>query len=230
MADPPLIACSGLTRTYRLARNQVVQVLRSVDLIVQRGEFVALMGPSGSGKSTLMHCLGLLDRLDGGSYHLEGTEVAGLSDAALARLRGQRIGFVFQAFNLVPQASILANVELPLSYLGVPRRECHRRARAALERIGLGHRLHHRPVELSGGEQQRAAIARALVTEPAALMADEPTGNLDSATGAQVMGQLAELHRAGLSIIMVTHDPGIAAQAQRIVRLKDGRIIGEGAA
>jgi putative ABC transport system ATP-binding protein len=223
-ADPPLIACTGLERAYRLGRERRVPVLCGVDLAVARGEFIALMGPSGSGKSTLMHCLGLLDRPDGGSYRLEGAEVAGLADDARSRLRGRRIGFVFQAFNLIPQASILMNVELPLAYQGVARRERRRRAIAGLERLGLGHRLDHRPVQLSGGEQQRVAIARALIADPAVLMADEPTGNLDSRTGEQVMELLHGLHQGGLTIVMVTHDPGIAAQAQRIVRLRDGRI------
>jgi putative ABC transport system ATP-binding protein len=219
-----LIACRGLVRTYTLARGHEVPVLRGVDLDVGRGEFVALMGPSGSGKSTLMHLLGLLDHPDGGSYHLEGAEVSGLDDAARSRLRGRRIGFVFQSFNLITQSTIDANVELPLAYLGIPRHERHRRAAATLERLGLGHRLRHRPLELSGGEQQRVAIARALVAEPAVLFADEPTGNLDSRTGAQVMDLLADLHRDGLTLVIVTHDPGIAARTERTVHLKDGRI------
>jgi putative ABC transport system ATP-binding protein len=223
---PPLIAISALKRAYVLAKDHRVDVLHGIDLTVERGDFMALMGPSGSGKSTLMHIVGFLDRPDGGSYRFEGTDVTGLDDAALSRLRGSRVGFVFQSFNLIPQLSIVENTSLPLSYLGVPGRERGARARAALERMGLGHRLRHRPNQLSGGEMQRVAIARALVTEPAMLLADEPTGNLDTATGASIMALFAELHAKGLTIIMVTHDEGVAARARRVLRMRDGAIVG----
>ena len=222
----PLLALRSITRTYRLPGSEPVPVLRGVDLHVGAGEFLALMGPSGSGKTTLLQIIGCLDRPDSGSYHFSGDEVSALSDDALSRIRGARIGFVFQFFNLIPQMGLIDNVALPLLYLGVGSSERRRRAKHALERVGLGHRLSHRPTQLSGGEQQRCAIARALVAEPPLLVGDEPTGNLDSKTGAQIMELLHDRHRGGLTIVLVTHDAEVGAQAQRLVRMRDGRIDG----
>jgi putative ABC transport system ATP-binding protein len=201
-----------------------VQALRGVDLRIYPGEYVAIMGPSGSGKSTLMHILGLLDSPTRGSYLLAGEEVSKLSPARLATLRNRFIGFVFQAFNLLPRASVLRNVELPLLYAGVPGRERRERAMAMLARVGLADRAKHLPAQLSGGQRQRAAIARALVTEPSVLLADEPTGNLDQTTGAEIMGLFDELSSQGQTVVLVTHDPQVAAHARRLVRLVDGRI------
>jgi putative ABC transport system ATP-binding protein len=185
---------------------------------------VAILGPSGSGKSTLLNIIGCLDRPTAGQYFLEGTSVAELGDDDLARLRSRTIGFVFQNYNLLPRTSALENVAAPLLYQGVGRRERHARAAATLERLGLGDRLRHEPSELSGGQQQRVALARALVTDPAVLLADEPTGNLDSASGAEVIGLLRELHGAGRTLVLVTHDPDVAAHADRLVQVRDGRI------
>ncbi|MCG6963316.1 MAG: ABC transporter ATP-binding protein [Acidobacteria bacterium] len=204
-----------------------VEALRGIDLSVERGQYVAIMGPSGSGKSTLMHILGLLDTPTGGSYRLDGEEVAALSRRRLAHLRSRSIGFIFQNFNLLPRASLLRNVELPLLYAGVGRGERRRRARAALELVGLLNRQRHRPNELSGGQRQRAAIARALVGEPAVVMADEPTGNLDQVTGLEILDIFDELHRSGQTLLVVTHDQGVATRAQRVVTLVDGLIQSE---
>lgn len=223
--DGALLQLNGITRSYQLGRDRQVSVLKGIDLSVHAGEFVALMGPSGSGKSTLLHIIGCLDQPDGGQYSLAGERVDQLRDHQLADLRSRRIGFVFQAFHLVPQLTIDANVAMPLFYQRVNRREQRRRAAAALTRVGLGHRLGHRPSQLSGGEQQRAAIARALVSEPDLLMADEPTGALDSKTGTEVMALLEELHQDGLTIVMVTHDPDVAAQADRLVHMRDGVLV-----
>jgi putative ABC transport system ATP-binding protein len=216
-----VIRVRGLTRDYRMGA-EVVQALRGVDLDIRRNEYVAIMGPSGSGKSTMMNLIGCLDTPTAGEYWLSGTEVSKMSDDALARVRNAAIGFVFQTFNLLPRASALHNVELPLIYAGVRSGERKTRARHALERVGLADRTHHKPNELSGGQRQRVAIARALVNDPSILLADEPTGNLDSATSAEIMDVFAELHRQGQTVIMVTHEADIAAHAHRVVTLRDG--------
>jgi len=222
VARKPLVELSGIWKIYD--GGVEVQALRGVDLRIYPGEYVAIMGPSGSGKSTLMHILGLLDSPTRGSYLLAGEEVSKLSPARLATLRNRFIGFVFQAFNLLPRASVLRNVELPLLYAGVPGRERRERAMAMLARVGLADHAKHLPAQLSGGQRQRAAIARALVTEPSVLLADEPTGNLDQTTGAEIMGLFDELSSQGQTVVLVTHDPQVAAHARRLVRLVDGRI------
>ena len=222
-----LIAIDDVRKDYT-ADGAIVPALRGVSLAVQAGEFVALMGPSGSGKSTLMNLIGLLDRPTAGRYHVAGQDVATLTGRALARLRNQKIGFVFQSFQLMPRLTALENVAVPLLYAGVSGSERKRRARAALETVGLGDRLGHRPNQLSGGQQQRVAIARALVNRAALLLADEPTGNLDSATGAEVLGEFVRLHREqGQTIVLVTHDATVAAAAERIVTLRDGLIVAD---
>jgi len=215
----------GITKVYYKPDGSVlVEALRGVDVAIPRGQYVAIMGPSGSGKSTLMNILGCLDQPTAGHYFLDGHDVSILPDEDLSAYRGQKIGFVFQAFNLIPQLTIEENVEVPLFYQGVPKHERVERARQKLELVGLGDRVGHRPSELSGGQQQRSAIARALVTEPVVLMADEPTGNLDSTTGRAILKTLDDLHAGGMTIIMVTHDESIAERAQRVVRLRDGLI------
>ncbi len=209
---------------YKPDGSVLVEALRGLDLDVPRGQYLAIMGASGSGKSTLMNLLGCLDRPTSGSYLLDGINVATMPDDELSGVRGRRIGFVFQAFNLITELTIVENVEVPLFYQRIPRQERHARAIAELERVGLGDRLGHRPIELSGGQQQRVAIARALVTKPAVLMADEPTGNLDSKTGESILSLFEELHMSGLTLIMVTHDDRIAQRCERVVRLKDGLV------
>jgi putative ABC transport system ATP-binding protein len=219
----PLIDLAGIVRTY--AGAEPVPVLRDIHLHIARGDSLALLGPSGSGKTTLLHIIGCLDRPDAGTYRLDGEDVGGLDDEALSTLRGARIGVVFQAFHLVPQMDLIDNVGLPLHYAGIAGPERRNRAREALARVGLGHRLHHRPSQLSGGEQQRCAIARAVVTRPSLLIGDEPTGNLDSRTGAAVMELFHALHRDdGITLVLVTHDAGVGAQMHRRVRMSDGRI------
>jgi putative ABC transport system ATP-binding protein len=218
-----IIRIRDLTREYRMGSERIL-ALRGVTLDIRRNEYVAIMGPSGSGKSTMMNLLGCLDTPTDGEYWLNGEEVSRLSDDALARVRNREIGFVFQTFNLLPRATALHNVELPLVYAGVRARERQERAAAALERVGLGDRMHHRPNELSGGQRQRVAIARALVNQPSILLADEPTGNLDSVTSDEIMEVFATLHAAGQTVIMVTHEPDIAARAQRRIVLRDGRV------
>ena len=220
-----LIEARGLAKTYRLGRVDV-PALRGVDVDVRAGEFVAIVGPSGSGKSTLMHILGCLDSASAGSYRLDGEDVSRLAGKRLAQVRNRKVGFVFQTFNLMPRLTVEENVALPLKYRGgVPRGDRRRSARALLERLGLGHRIGHRPDELSGGERQRVAICRALVGTPAILMADEPTGNLDSQSGDEVLRTFAELHGAGHTIVLVTHDPGVAGRAQRTIQMSDGRVV-----
>jgi putative ABC transport system ATP-binding protein len=218
-----LIRIRELAREYRMGEERIF-ALRGVTLDIRRNEYLAIMGPSGSGKSTLMNLLGCLDTPTGGEYWLNGQEVSRLSDDELARVRNREIGFVFQTFNLLPRATALHNVELPLVYAGVRARERRTRAAAALTRVGLEQRMDHRPNELSGGQRQRVAIARALVNEPSILLADEPTGNLDSVTSEEIMRVFAALHAAGQTVIMVTHEPDIAAHAERVVVLRDGRI------
>ncbi len=220
-----VIEAKGLQRRY--GGPDGLLALKGADLVVEHGEFVALVGTSGSGKSTLLQLLGCLDRPNAGSLHIEGEEVSQLSDEALARVRNQRIGFVFQSFNLLPRLRADANVALPLRYAGTPKVERLARARELLERVGLGDRLHHRPSELSGGQCQRVAIARALATDPPLILADEPTGNLDTTSGAEVLALFRELHDAGRTIVMVTHDPEVAALADRRVHLEDGHIVRE---
>ncbi|HEX7951217.1 MAG TPA: ABC transporter ATP-binding protein [Candidatus Limnocylindrales bacterium] len=223
MADA-IISLDQVSRVYAMGHVQV-PALVDVSLQVNPGEFVAIIGPSGSGKTTMMNILGCLDRPTHGQYLLAGTPVAELDDDGLARLRSLTIGFVFQSYNLLPRTTALDNVATPLLYQGVPRRERAERAKAALERLGLGDRLHHEPTELSGGQQQRVAVARALVSEPALILADEPTGNLDSHSGAEVLAVLNELNAAGRTIVLITHDPDVAAAASRQVHLRDGRVV-----
>jgi len=217
-----VIEIQDVVKTYRMGGTDV-HALRGINLRVNQGEWVAIMGPSGSGKSTLLNVIGCLDKPTSGSYRLDGLEVAEMNDDQLAEIRRTKIGFVFQNYNLLPRSTALDNVELPLIYAGGTRRR--ERARAALERVGLGERVNHRPTELSGGEQQRVAIARALINNPSIILADEPTGNLDSKAGAEILGLLHELHRQGMTIVMVTHDPEVAGHSQRIVRLRDGEVV-----
>ncbi len=219
----PVIRVTNLKREYQVG-SETVRALQGVDISIQRNEYVAIMGPSGSGKSTLMNLIGCLDTPSAGEYWLNGLEVSTMGDDELARVRNREIGFVFQTFNLLPRASALHNVELPLIYAGVKARTRRERAAAALTRVGLGDRMDHRPSELSGGQRQRVAIARALVNEPSILLADEPTGNLDSTTSEEIMAVFEELHGQGQTVIMVTHERDIAAHAHRIVTLRDGLI------
>jgi putative ABC transport system ATP-binding protein len=218
-----LIRLAGVTKTYD-AGELAVQALRGIDLTVEKGQMAAVIGPSGSGKSTLMHILGCLDAPSEGTYHLDGQDVSTLSSFQLAGVRNRKVGFVFQTFNLLPKASLLRNVELPLLYAGLGSGERREKASAALERVGLGDRLKHRPAELSGGQRQRAAIARALVNQPSLILADEPTGNLDTRTGLDILRIFHEMHERGETIVIVTHDPRIAEQCQRVVQIVDGRI------
>ena len=220
------IRTEGLARRYRMGEAEIL-ALRGVDLVVRRGEYVAIMGPSGCGKSTLMNLLGCLDTPDSGRYWLGGRLVSELSDLELARVRNREIGFVFQAFALLPRQSALANVEMPLVYAGISADQRHRRAREALARVGLAERAGHRPAELSGGQRQRVAIARALVTEPRILLADEPTGNLDSATGGEILALFDDLHRAGNTVVLVTHERAVAERAGRTILLHDGLVVSD---
>ncbi|HET7755483.1 MAG TPA: ABC transporter ATP-binding protein [Anaeromyxobacteraceae bacterium] len=226
-AEPALLEVEALTRIYEVGGEEV-RALDGVSFAIKRGEWVAVVGQSGSGKSTLMNILGCLDTPSGGRYRIRGADVQGLSDDALADLRTREIGFVFQTFQLLPRATALANVELPLVYRGMPRRERRERAEEALVAVGLASRMHHRPNELSGGQRQRVAVARALVGDPSLLLADEPTGNLDTATGEEIMRLFGELHARGHTIVLVTHEPRLAARCPRAIRLSDGRVIADG--
>jgi ABC-type lipoprotein export system ATPase subunit len=219
----PVIALRDVHKHYA-AGGQDVHALRGIDLEIAAGEFVAVMGPSGSGKTTLLEILGCLSRPSSGSYELQGTALAAIGEEELARVRGSTIGFIFQAFNLLPRLTLVENVELPLLYQRVRRAERRERALAALARVGLAHRAHHRPVHVSGGERQRAAIARALVVEPSLVLGDEPTGNLDSETGGGILDLLGAIHAEGGTVVVVTHDASIAERAARRVRIRDGRI------
>jgi putative ABC transport system ATP-binding protein len=224
---PPVVAARGVTKVYRLDGVEV-RALDGIDLAVGQGDSLAIMGPSGSGKSTLLGLLGGLDRPTDGSLAFGGREVGELSDDELARVRNQVVGFVFQSFQLLPRTTAVANVGLPLVYRGLGRAERRRRAVEALRSVGLGQRLQHRPSQLSGGEQQRVAIARALITEPAMLLADEPTGNLDSRSGEELLDLLARLHaERGVAVVVVTHDPGVAERFERVVVVRDGRLVPE---
>ncbi|HTV75114.1 MAG TPA: ABC transporter ATP-binding protein [Candidatus Acidoferrales bacterium] len=220
------IDLAAIAKTYKMGSLEV-EALRGIDLRVGRGEYVAIMGPSGSGKSTLMNIIGCLDRPTRGTYHLDGTNVSHLDDNALAAIRLRKLGFVFQGFNLLARTDALKNVALPLFYAGVAARERNRRALAVLQEVGLADRAHHKPSELSGGQQQRVAIARALINDPSVLLADEPTGNLDTKTSTELMALFDQLHSGGRTIIMVTHDENIARNARRVVRLLDGLVISD---
>ncbi|MED4583338.1 ABC transporter ATP-binding protein [Brevibacillus choshinensis] len=219
-----MLHVEGLTKSYKTG-DSTLPILKGVSLLVEKGEFIAIMGPSGSGKSTFMNMLGCLDRPDSGMYMLDGLEISSLKDKQLALVRNQKIGFVFQSFNLLARSTSLHNVELPMMYANISRTERRNRATEALKRVGLAERIHHKPTQLSGGQKQRVAIARALVNRPAILLADEPTGNLDSRSGTEIMAMFQELHEQGVTIILVTHEMDIAQHAQRIVTFKDGIII-----
>jgi len=219
----PLLELEGVHKRYAMGK-QGVDALRGIDLRIQTGELVAIMGPSGSGKTTLMEILGCLSRPTSGGYRMAGRRIAEIDSDGLAKLRGERIGFVFQSFNLLPRLTVVENVELPLAYRQVSRSERRERALASLDRVGLGHRAQHLPMEVSGGERQRVAIARALVNHPSLVLADEPTGNLDSQTGGGILALLHSVHAEGNTVVIVTHDAAIGAQAQRQIFLRDGRI------
>lgn len=222
----PVIELRQVEKTYRTGSVEV-RALQGVSLRIDRGEYVAVMGPSGSGKSTLMHILGCLDVPTGGQFLLAGEDVGEMDESELAQVRNRQIGFVFQQFNLLPSLSAWRNVELPLTYAGVPRDQRRERAQAALGRVGLAERMNHRPGELSGGQQQRVAVARALVTDPALILADEPTGNLDSVSTEDVLGLFDELHAQGRTIVLITHEADVAVRARRMIRVRDGHIMAD---
>jgi putative ABC transport system ATP-binding protein len=226
-ARRPVIEVEDVERVYRLGEDVEVRALGGISLHIARGEFVAIMGSSGSGKSTLMHILGCLDAPTAGRYLLDGVDVRDIPEDDLADLRNRKIGFVFQSFNLVARTTALANVELPLAYAGLGRRERRTRAIAALAAVGMEDRLHHLPSELSGGQQQRAAVARAIVTDPAIVLADEPTGNLDSHSTEEILAVFSRLNAEGRTVILITHEPDVAARARRVVRLSDGLVLSD---
>jgi putative ABC transport system ATP-binding protein len=229
-ARRPVIEVDEVERVYRLGEDVEVRALAGVSLRIARGEFVAIMGSSGSGKSTLMHILGCLDAPTAGRYLLDGVDVRDIPEDELADLRNREIGFVFQSFNLVARTTALANVELPLAYAGLGRRDRRARAAAALEAVGMDDRLHHLPSELSGGQQQRTAVARAIVTDPAIVLADEPTGNLDSHSTREILAVFDSINAEGRTVVLITHESDVAARARRVVRLSDGRVVSDGAA
>ena len=222
-----LIDIRDVSKTYEMGAETIVHALDGVSLSIEAGDYVAIMGPSGSGKSTLMNLIGCLDTPSTGSYVLKGREISAMNDDELAQIRNKEIGFIFQTFNLLPRADAVQNVELPLVYSGLPRKERKARAEKSLDAVGLGTRKHHRPNEMSGGQRQRVAIARALVNDPSILLADEPTGNLDSKTGEEILALMDELHRGGNTIILVTHEDELAQHASRVVRLRDGKIVSD---
>ena len=222
-----LISITNVFKTYDMGEENQVRALDDVSIAVEKGDYLAVMGPSGSGKSTLMNLIGCLDTPTSGSYQLKDREIATMTDDELALIRNREIGFIFQTFNLLPRADALQNVELPLIYSGIARRERHDRAKEALAAVGLGDRMHHRPNEMSGGQRQRVAIARALVNRPSILLADEPTGNLDSKTGDEILALIDTLHGQGNTIILVTHEEELAERAARVVRLRDGKIVSD---
>jgi len=222
-----LIDIRDVTKTYEMGAETIVHALDGVSLSIEAGDYVAIMGPSGSGKSTLMNLIGCLDTPSTGSYVLKGREISAMNDDELAQIRNKEIGFIFQTFNLLPRADAVQNVELPLVYSGLARKERKARAEKALDAVGLGTRKHHRPNEMSGGQRQRVAIARALVNDPSILLADEPTGNLDSKTGEEILALMDDLHHGGNTIILVTHEDELAQHAARVVRLRDGKIVSD---
>jgi len=224
--EPPVIDLVEVRKVYQSGSLRV-EALRGISLRIAAGEYVAIMGPSGSGKSTLMHIIGCLDVATDGSFRLAGEDVSEMTEAELAEVRNRRVGFVFQQFNLLASLTALRNVELPLTYAGVSREDRKRRSIAALERVGLGDRVEHRPGELSGGQQQRVAVARALVTDPALILADEPTGNLDSTATRDVLDLLDELHEQGRTVVLITHEPEVAERARRVVRVRDGEVVSD---
>lgn len=220
----PLVALKGFSKHYRMGEG-LVEALSRIDLSIDRGEFIAVMGPSGSGKSTLMHLIGCLDKPTEGTYLLDGSDISSLNDAALSQIRSEHIGFVFQSFNLIPQLNVYENVAVPFQYQTKPKADIHRAVSSAIDRVGLTHRTKHLPRELSGGEMQRVAIARAIAIEPWLILADEPTGNLDSENGKKILSLFGSLHAQGATLLMVTHDEAVARHAQTIVRMRDGKII-----
>ncbi len=217
-----IIHLEGLEKTYVLGEENIVHALAGVDLEIEEGSFIAIMGPSGSGKSTMLNILGCLDRPTAGQYFLGGEDVSRMSDDALSRVRGERIGFIFQSYNLIAQLTVIENIQVPLFYRGVDLKEAHDRCVELANLVGLGDRLDHRPMQLSGGQQQRVAVARSLVNNPLMILADEPTGNLDSRTGAEVLDLISRLNESGKTVVLVTHDDKVAARAHRVVRMKDG--------